>query len=233
MALAALALLVGGDAADAGNPPQAHFEKACGTTTVGGEQLRVDILEGPSRDCRNGREVMSSWISKWDRTGGATGTVRVNGRRYSCYRSRVSDLKSPGWHHVCLTDPFKFSLGARYLNELPERARRPSAGRGGVSVPCFRLGSQKVVYRKHPSRCDFAPPGCPAALCVDPFKDIKWKHYGKPTAYGEGRPFINGPGFVDPIDFKLSKIRDPKCGPRVYSKIEYKDGGSYRLAVCS
>ena len=44
-----------------------------------------------------------------------------------------------------------------------------------VFVPCFRLGSGDVRYQKRPDRCDFAPPGCPAALCVNPFKDIKWK----------------------------------------------------------
>lgn len=105
--------------------------------------------------------------------------------------------------------------------------RRPE-----VSTPCYRYVKQTVVYKNAPSRCDFAPPDCPVALCVDPFKDIKWKHYGRPTALAEGWPFINGPGFIDPIRFKLSKIRDPRCGPRVYTKIEYKDGGSYRLAVC-
>lgn len=101
-----------------------------------------------------------------------------------------------------------------------------------VSVPCYHYWNQNVVYKKRPDRCDFAPDGCPAALCVDPFKSINWKRYGGRTATAKGRPWINGPGWIDPIKFKLSKVRDPKCGPPIYTKISYKGGGSFRLARC-
>ena len=101
-----------------------------------------------------------------------------------------------------------------------------------VSVPCYHYWNQTVVYKKRPDRCDFAPPDCPAALCVDPFKDIKWNRYGGKTATAKGRPFVNGPGWIDPIKFKLSKVRDPTGGPPIYTKISYKIGGSFRLARC-
>lgn len=110
-------------------------------------------------------------------------------------------------------------------NDPPKRASR-------VSVPCYHYWNQSVVYKKRPDRCDFAPPGCPVAMCVDPFKSINWNRYGGRTATAKGRPWANGPGWVDPVKFKLSKVRDPRCGPPVYTKISYKYGASYRLAHC-
>lgn len=101
-----------------------------------------------------------------------------------------------------------------------------------VYVPCYHYWNQTVVYKKRPDRCDFGPDGCPAALCVDPFKSINWNRYGGKTASGKGRPWVNGPGWIDPIKFKLSNVRDPKCGPPIYTKISYQIGGSFRLARC-
>jgi len=103
-------------------------------------------------------------------------------------------------------------------------------------VACFHYGSQNVSFKAKPGRCDFMRPGCDIGACDLPTKSLKWKHWGRPHARATGKGFITTVGWR-PIKIQLSKIRDPKCGGPVYTKLKAwfrgaSSGGSSRLDRC-
>lgn len=72
--------------------------KACGSVEARGNLIEVDMTEVrlPPRDitCRDGRKVLQKFVSKRVELG----SVRVEGRKYSCYESRPGGV---GWDYNC------------------------------------------------------------------------------------------------------------------------------------
>jgi hypothetical protein len=74
--------------------------KACGSIVVHGSRLQVDITEViglPARGCPRAKTVMQRFVRTSPPVMG-NGQVRVGGKTYSCYRSR---LDGEGWDYHC------------------------------------------------------------------------------------------------------------------------------------
>jgi hypothetical protein len=103
--LLALALTLG---VPAGAPAQDQVTpvKRCGKISDprASGRVPVDIAEGQRVACTTARTVMRRYLSrvKPPRIPGSNKTVRIAGRRWSCYVSR-SVGNGPGWDFVCIT----------------------------------------------------------------------------------------------------------------------------------
>lgn len=94
--------LAGSVSAAATRPPLA---RACGSIVANGSRLQVDITEViglPARGCPRAKTVMRRFISTSPPVMG-NGQVRVGGKTYSCYRSR---LDGEGWDYHCSWSSF-------------------------------------------------------------------------------------------------------------------------------
>jgi DNA-binding beta-propeller fold protein YncE len=92
-------------------------------------------------------------------------------------------------------------------------------------VACFHDGNNDVSFKTTPRKCTFVRPGCDIGACALPTKSLEWKNWGRPRAHAEGKGFITTVGWR-PIEIHLGKIRDPKCGGPVYTKIKARYRGS-------
>jgi hypothetical protein len=87
--------------------------KACGAISVGGRHMRVDIPEATNMgaDCSAARTVMRRFVRRLPPVLG-NGSVRYQGRRFSCYRSR---LDGEGWDYHCSWSSYSGSA-TRYID---------------------------------------------------------------------------------------------------------------------
>ena len=78
---------------------QPPIVKACGAVNVAGKHMRVDVPEATNMraDCSAARTVMRRFVRRRPPVLG-DGSVRYQGRTYSCYRSR---LDGEGWDYHC------------------------------------------------------------------------------------------------------------------------------------